>query len=322
MRTITPDQAAPEPEPAPAPAVPVPVHTRTAALVLLVLLALIWGAHWAVVKIGLQTMAPLSYATVRIAVGLGTAVGVVAFQRRLRRPARSDVPVILSVGIAQIALSVIVQNIALQVVAAGRSSVLFYTMPLWVAAELALFFRIRPSRADVLGIALGIGGLVVLFNPIVVDWGRPGQLPGIALMLGYAVVWAGVTIQVRRHHWTSTPAELQPWQLLVAFLFVAVFALWREGVGGIVWNLQTMLILLYSGVLATAFAFWASQAVTRALGAQASATGFLAVPVVGLLTGALWLGEPLTLVDVLGMALVIAGVALASLLPRRSAAGG
>jgi hypothetical protein len=73
-------------------------------------------------------------------------------------------------------------------------------------------------------------------------------------------------------------------------------------------------ILLYSGVLATAFAAWATQSITRSLGAQASATGFLAIPVVGLVSGALILGEQLGPLDVAGFALVLGGVAAASLL--------
>jgi drug/metabolite transporter (DMT)-like permease len=83
------------------------------------------------------------------------------------------------------------------------------------------------------------------------------------------------------------------------------------------WQLATVLILLYSGPLATVFANWASQSITRSLGPQASATGFLAVPVVGLVSGWLVLGEQLGPVDVLAFTLVLGGVAAASLLPRR-----
>ena len=43
----------------------------------------------------------------------------------------------LSVGLGQVVAGVLIMNIALQVVPAGRSSVLYYTMPLWVALILA-----------------------------------------------------------------------------------------------------------------------------------------------------------------------------------------
>ena len=292
------------------------VHSRRAAIALLALLTLVWGVHWSVVKMGLDYMPPLTYATLRVATGLLTVVVLLGARGGIRRPPRADYPILLSIGIGQIAAGVVIVNFALQVVAAGRSSVLVYTMPLWVAVLLALVFRVRPRRNELAGLALGIAGLVALLNPAVIDWSKPGELAGTLALLLNAVLWAAVTIHIRHHRWRSTPLALQPWELLVALVPIALLAFVLEGFQGVRWEPATVLILIYSGPLATAFAFWASQAVTRALGAQASATGFLAVPVVGLASGAILLGEALGPVDVLGFALVLAGVALASLWPK------
>ncbi len=298
------------------------VNSRTAALILLVLLALVWGVHWVVVKIGLDYMPPMTYAALRVGTGLATVLGVLAAQGKLRLPPRADLPIVASVGLGQIAASIIVMNFALQVVAAGRSAILYYTMPIWVAVLLALFFGVRPRRFELVGLVLGIVGIVALFNPGSVDWSQPGELAGSLALLANAVLWAAVTIHVRRHHWTASPFELQPWQLIAALVPILVFAFVREGFGGVVWGPPTVLVLLYSGPLATAFAFWASQAITRSLGAQVAATGFLAAPVVGLAAGSIVLHEPLGPIDLLGIALVLTGVALTSLWPRPATAAG
>jgi len=134
-----------------------------------------------------------------------------------------------------------------------------------------------------------------------------------------AVVWALAAIHIRRHTWHATPLELQPWQLLIALVPLAILALVFDGGKSIEWTPQTVLVLLYSGPVATAFAYWASQSVTRTLGPLASTTGFLAVPVVGLLAGSILLGEALTAVDIAGFGLVLIGVAATSLGARRSA---
>jgi drug/metabolite transporter (DMT)-like permease len=290
-------------------------------VVLLALIALVWGVHWVVVKIGLDYMPPFTYAALRVGSALVTVVVLLAWQRRLRLPPRADVPIVLSLGLGQIAVGVLIMNIALQVVPAGRSSVLVYTMPLWVAVLLALFFGMRPRRNEILGLVLGIGGLLLLLNPAVIDWTVPGELAGTLALLVNAVIWAAVTIHVRRHRWTSTPLDLLPWQLLVAFVPILVTALALESGALVDWQPVTVLVLLYSGPLATVFANWASQSVTRSLGPQASATGFLAVPVVGLLSGAIILGEKLGPGDVLALGLMLAGVAVTSLVaaPRRAA---
>jgi drug/metabolite transporter (DMT)-like permease len=277
----------------------------------------VWGVHWVVVKIGLGYMPPFTYAALRVGSGLVTVVGLLAVQGRLRLPPRPDVPMIFSLGLVQIAAGVLIMNLALQVVPAGRSSVLLYTMPLWVAVLLALVFRVRPRRNEVFGLVAGIVGLVLLLNPAVIDWGVPGELAGTAALLFNAVLWAAVTIHIRRHRWTASPLDLLPWQLLVAFVPILVVALVLEPGAVVDWQPVTVLALLYSGPLATVFANWASQSITRSLGSQASATGFLAVPVVGLASGALVLGERLGPADILAFALVLAGVAATSLVPRR-----
>jgi drug/metabolite transporter (DMT)-like permease len=292
------------------------VHTRPTALALLVLLSIVWGVHWAVVKIGLEFMPPFSYAALRVAVALVTLILLLATQRRLRSPARSDLPIVFSVGLGQIAAGALIMNLALQVVPAGRSSVLLYTMPLCVAVLLALAFGIRPRRHEVVGLVLGLAGLAALLNPTVIDWGASGELAGTLALLLNSVIWGAVTIHVRRHHWTRTPLELQPWQLLVALVPLALLALVTEAGRSIRWEPATVLVLLYSGALATAFTTWAYQSITRSLGPQAAATGFLAVPVVGLASGALILGESLGLADLIGFGLVLAGIAATSLISR------
>lgn len=289
------------------------VHSRTAAILLLVVLTLIWGVHWAVVKVGVTYLPPLGYATLRLATGLATVVVILGLQGRLRPPPREDLPIVISVGLGQIAAGILIINVVILVVGAGRSSVLQFTMPLWVAILGAVVFRIRPKRHEAIGLALGIVGLTVLFNPVSVDWSRPGEAVGMVALLANAALWGAVTIHIRRHTWHSTPGLLQPWQLLAALVPVAVATFLVEGFAGITWSVEVVLVLLYSGPLATAFGFWASQAVTRALGSQASATGFLAIPVVGLISGAVFLGEALGPLDLVGFTLVLGGVGLASL---------
>lgn len=185
--------------------------TRRQAYLLLLGLGLVWGGHWAVTKIGLRDIPPFTYGALRVATGLVTLAGLLAARGRLRRPPRSDLPVVLSVGLGQVAAGIALMNLALQVVPAGRSSVLVYTMPLWVAGAL--------------------------------------------------------------------------------------------------------LVLAYSGPLATGFGFWATQSITRALSPIETTMGFLVVPVVGLVAGTLLLGEPLGLVDVVGFGITIGAIAVVSLSP-------
>ena len=282
-------------------------------------MAVVWGLHWVVAKVGLETMPPFQYGVLRLATGLAVLVGILAARRDLHVPARADLPIVLTVGLGPIAAGIALMNLALQVVPAGRSSILVYTMPVWVAVLGVLFFRMRLSRPEVLGVVLGFAGIVLLLNPAAIDWGVQGEVAGVAMLLVNAVVWALATIHIRRHTWHATPLQLQPWQLVVALVPLAILAFVFDRGASIDWTPQTVLILLYSGPVATAFAYWASQSVTRSLGPLATTTGFLAVPMVGLLAGSILLGEALTPVDLAGFGLVLVGVTATSIGARRSA---
>jgi drug/metabolite transporter (DMT)-like permease len=296
------------------------VHSRPAALVLLALLALVWGVHWVVVKQGLAYMPPLTYGAFRMLGGLLTMVAILGVQRRIMLPPRHDLPIVVSVALVQIAAGVLIMNFALQAVPAGRSSVLVYAMPLWVALLLWAFFRTRPRRNEAVGLVLGLSGILVLVNPTVIDWGVPLELAGTLALVVNGVLWAAVTIHIRRHHWLSRPLDLQPAMLLIATVPIVAAAVLLEQGREIRWELPLVLALLYSGPLATAFANWASQSITRSLGPLASAIGFLATPVVGLAAGAIVLDEPLGLIDLAGFALVLGGIAITSLVPPRTPA--
>jgi drug/metabolite transporter (DMT)-like permease len=273
----------------------------------------VWGAHWTVVKIGLQYMPPLTYGVLRLVGGVLTIVAILGVQGRLRLPPRGDVPIIVSVGVFQVSAGIVIMNFALQIVPAGRSTVLVYSTPVWVVLILWAVFRTAPKRAELVGVALGVAGIVALVNPAAINWGIPHEVLGTVALLFQAVLWAVVTLHIRRHAWRSSALDLQPWILLTALVPVAVAAVLFEQGRQIDWQPATVLILLYSGPLATAFANWASQSVTRSLGSVAATTGFLATPVVGLVCASVFLQERLSVIDLIGFGLVLGGIAAASL---------
>jgi drug/metabolite transporter (DMT)-like permease len=103
------------------------------------------------------------------------------------------------------------------------------------------------------------------------------------------------------------------WEVLVATVPLGVLAVAFESGRSVQWQLPAVLCVLYSGSLATAFAYWASQSIQRTLAPMATAVSLLAVPVVGIVTGAVVLGEKISLGDLIGFAITFIGIATLSL---------
>jgi drug/metabolite transporter (DMT)-like permease len=280
------------------------------AWLLLAALVIVWGCHWTVAKIGLQTIPPFTYAMLRLLVAMAVLAALMQGAGRLHRPARADMPIIVSYGLLAIAAGIGIMNLALPFVEAGRASILAYTLPLWVVPIVAIVSRTLPTRPEVTGLVLGLAGLFLLLNPAAIDWSSPQVLIGSALLLLGAMAGAAALVHVRAHRWRGTPFDVQIWQLLVAVVPMVILAavLERDEWAAVDWDLGTLLVILYSGALATAFAFWASQSIVRAIGPTTTSIGYLAVPVAGILTGVLVLGEPVGLLDMLGLLVTSAGI--------------
>jgi drug/metabolite transporter (DMT)-like permease len=283
---------------------------RGRAYLLLGALVLIWGCHWTVAKVGLETIPPFTYAALRLLVAMAVLALLMQRAGRLHRPASADLPIVVSYGLLAIAAGIASMNLALPYVEAGRASILAYTLPLWVVPIVALVAHALPTRAQVVGLVLGLAGLVLLLNPAAIDWSSPSVLLGCGLLLLGAMAGAAALVHVRAHGWQGTPFDVQIWQLLVAFLPLALLAALaeRDAWSTLPWDAGTVLVVLYSGALATAFAFWASQSIVRAIGPTTTSIGYLAVPVVGILTGVIVLGEPVGLLDLLGLLVTSAAI--------------
>jgi drug/metabolite transporter (DMT)-like permease len=289
------------------------------AVGLLVSLVLLWGANWPLLKLGLAHLQPLWFAALRMLMGVACFAVALALRAWLRRwrgqaaglalPTRADLPIVFSIGLLQMALFSALINLGLMTVAAGRSAVLAYTTPLWVAPGAALLLGERLTTPRLLGVGLGLAGVAVLFNPFGFDWNDRAALIGNGLLLLAAMAWAAAILHVRLHRWQASPLELAPWQMAVGLVPAAVLAYAVEGPPTPDWSPEFLWVAAYNGPLATAFAFWAAVTVNRLLPAVTVSLAFLCVPAGGLCFSALLLGEPLTATNLAGFALIAAGVA-------------
>lgn len=282
---------------------------RRQALSLLIVVVLAWGFTWIVSKLLLQYMTPIWAVAARSVVGTAALLALGLALRRVAWPVKADIPVILSVGLLHMGAFAALVSLGLQYVPAGRSVVLAYTTPLWVIPAARVFLGEPIGRGRQLGLALGLLGLAVIFNPLAFDWGNHEAVFGNGLVLLAALCWAANIVYVRAHRWVTPPFELAFWQALLASGVLAAVAWAAEGAPRVVWHADLAWLLGYGGVFGIAVAYWAAVNVNRSLPAGVTAIGLLGVPVVGLLCSAAMLHEPLTLPLSLGMAFIVGGIA-------------
>lgn len=265
------------------------------------------GFNWPLLAIGLDAVSPLWFTSLRLC-GAAIVVFAVAWVTgRLGVPDRGDAPVVWSIAIGRMIIVMLLVFTALRLVPPGRSSVLVWTASLWTVPMAVRFLGERMSRRRWIGLSVGIFGILILVEP----WRAELDLEiagGYGLLLLAAVFHAATAVHVRAHRWIASPLSLLPWQLVVAAIPVTVAAVLVEGAPRVQWTAQLAAIVVYQGVLATGFAMWAQLTVLRRLPAVPTNLTLMMVPVVGLLSSAAIVDEPLTWGAMLGAALVGVGV--------------
>lgn len=281
----------------------------------LVLLTLIWGVNWPIMKLSLSELAPIHFRA--LTMGLGALVMAAYFGARGLRMVprgRAEWCDVLVLGLPNVLGWQALSIIGVAHLAAGRAAILGFTVPVWTVLLSVLFYGERLTGRLVVGIAAVLVSIVLLL------WNEVGQLAaqsaGILWMQGGALCMALGTIWLQRARLTLPTQALVAWMMLWSAAALAVLAAWVEppqrwSFSAPVWASLTWAVLINYGA---AQAIW--FALARALPPATSAMSLMAVPMVGVLSAPLIVGEWPSWQDLAAM--VSVAVAIGAVLLRRA----
>ncbi|QFZ19942.1 DMT family transporter [Saccharothrix syringae] len=279
------------------------------------LLALLWGSCFLWIELALTGFAPAQIATARCALGA-------AFVFALARRAGQRLPRGLwgHLAVAALfcnALPFVLFGIGQQTVDSGVAGVLNATTPLWsllIGLVTGGERGLSPVRAA--GLGLGFAGVLVVFAPWEQGVTGVGALFLLAAAAGYAVAFAYMS---RTLVAKGAPLAVSAAQLAVAAGLSALLLPFDGAAAGP--NTVAVVALVVLGVLGTGATFVLNYRIITDEGpTNAAAVGYL-LPVVSVALGAVVLGEPLTPRVVVGVLVVVAGVALTRLTAAPGASG-
>ncbi|ALB62775.1 Permease of the drug/metabolite transporter (DMT) superfamily [Cronobacter condimenti 1330] len=275
-------------------------------LALLVVLA--WGVNFVVIKVGLHAMPPLLLAGLRF---LLVAFPALLFVARPKVPLRLLLGYGLTISFGQFAF--LFSAIKFGMPAGLASLVLqaqaFFTIVLGVFA-----FRERLQAKQLTGIALAIVGMLVLIEGSLN--GQHVALIGFLLTLAAALSWACGNIFNKKIMQLETPPavmSLVVWSALIPVLPFFAASLFFDGAQTVIQSLVaidsvTVLSLVYLAFVATILGYGIWGTLLGRYETWRVAPLSLLVPVVGLASAALLLNERLSLLQIVGALLVMAGL--------------
>ena len=294
--------------------------TAGRAALLLAVAVFFFGLSWPIMKIAVHAITPLWFSVLRMAAASAVFAAILAERGKLIWPLRQDVPMVLGLGLLQFGVMSCMVAYGVANVGAGRSAILIYTNSIWVTTGAMLFLGERINRWQLVGMACGLMGLVMLFSPLDLDWSNRHMLTGNGLIVGGSMIWSIALVQVRGHRWHADPLQLMPLQTLLGSLFSLPFAIALEGpLPRIGWSWSGAAAFVAVVLMATCFGFWGLVMAGRRLPAIAVSLGQMATPVIGVASSAALVAEIPSHADIAGLGLILAGVAIAAILGRRRA---
>jgi putative membrane protein PagO len=293
------------------PAAPRPFVSLPVAATYLVLVG-VWSSTWVVIKIGLHGAPPLLGAGLRFVLA-GAVLG--AFRLATRRSLRVAREHRRFVGVTALTLFAIPYGLVYAgetQVTAGLTAVLWSSLPLFSALFASRLLGDEPLTAlKVGGVCVGLAGLVVVFHGGLALTG--GALAPLAMAGLVAAPASGALGRVlgRRDGASLPRAVLLAWSMGLAGLALLAVGLAVEPrhVALDVRTLGSIAYLSLAGSVATfVLLFWLLGRVR----AVSVATIDLTLPLLALLEGHLFYGEPLSASVAVGAAVVVAGLGLAA----------
>ena len=280
---------------------------------LLCLLTLIWGLNWPIMKIGVADFPAFTFRTVTMAGGLVVFALVARLQGHSLRVERAHWVEIAKLSTTNMAVWYALSIIGIKLLASGRAAILGYTLPVWVALIGFLVYRERQGvRLALALVAAAVGVGLLLANELQAMAGSP---LGTFCMLAAAAVWALGTHQLRRRRLRTPLVVLSFWMMAGAMALCAVLSLvfersqWVRWPNAAEWGAIGFNIVLAYGV---AQLLWFRLAST--LPPVVSALSVMMIPVVGVLSGLLMLGERPGWTDLAALAAILVSIA-ATLMP-------
>ncbi|MBP0014665.1 MAG: DMT family transporter [Roseofilum sp. SID2] len=259
---------------------------------------LLWGSAFPGVRYVVQTIHPLNFVAFRFLIAsLGLAVFAM-ISGKIRRPHSSDLPRLLLQGCLGVSFYHLLLSWGQTVVPAGTASILNASSPCIAAILAATILKESLPLQGWLGMALGLGGIVL----IVLGKGQDltfALSSGLILMAAFS---QGFYFVLQRPFFERySPLELASYTVWLGTLPILFFVRFPD-------TLKGGLVVGYLGIFPGAIAYIAwTYTLAHLSTAQASSFLYL-VPIIATAIAWLVLGEPLTLTVAIAGAMILMGV--------------
>lgn len=275
----------------------------------LLLTVVIWGNTFPTAKYVLGVLPPTVYASTRYLLAAATLMIVLAWRQGLVLPRRQDWLPLIGFGLLGITLMQLLWTNALSLTAASKGAILVAVSPIWAMLITSLRGQ-KPGLIAWCGVVLSFAGVFLVINDSIAEIRLGGgSLIGDLLFLSVAFCWACYSVFAPPYLARLGALYVSAWSMLFGAVALAPFML--IGSDDIAWPAITAThwaAFLFTAILAGALGYLLWYEGIARLGVARSVIYSYLIPVFALVSAVAFLGEEVSLVQLFGAAVVIAGL--------------
>ncbi len=275
----------------------------------------LWGSQYVISKIALRTVPPVTLLALRYLVSVPALFIVLRLRHALTPIKKGDWPILFAIGFTGYFASFCLQMLGINRLTGSVSSLLGAMNPIFIPILAALFLHERITPAKIACVALSMAGVVVIVG---VD--GTVDASGALLMLASVFLWSTASIIIRRVSGRYDPMQIALIAILCALPFTVGWSLIELQSAPCSFTLESVLAVLYMGVLGTAVTHSLWNYSLRVMDASFCSMFYPMQPLVSSILGVLFLHEAVTPGFVIGALMICCGIvaAVISAKPRKA----
>ncbi len=207
----------------------------------------LWGSQYVISKIALRTVPPVTLLALRYLVSVPALFIVLRLRHALTPVKKGDWPILFAIGFTGYFASFCLQMLGINRLTGSVSSLLGAMNPIFIPILAAFFLHERITPAKIACVALSMAGVVVIVG---VD--GTVDASGALLMLASVFLWSTASIIIRRVSGRYDPMQIALIAILCALPFTVGWSLIELQSAPCSFTLESVLAVLYMGVLGTA----------------------------------------------------------------------
>ena len=268
-------------------------------------IGVIWGASFLFIAVGLESLEPGLITLLRVSLGALT-LGLLPGSRVRLQP--EDRPRMLAVSVIWVGVPFTLFPLAEQHINSAVAGLLNGAVPMFTAMFALLFFNRRTNGPQLLGLAAGLLGVVLISLPSLSA--GSSQALGVLLVL-LATFCYGLAINI------AAPLQARYGSRAVMARMLALATLWTLPFGlaslpGSSVELGPLVAVAVLGVVGTGVAYLLMGTLVGRVGPTRSSFITYLIPVVSLVLGVVFKDDHVAALALIGVALVVGGAVLAS----------